>query len=91
MTVGLPSRRDAAVVPGPRGPLRPPKVPRPTPAPRVLDPFLDKVSRRLADLDERGARRLLAEFWDHHHRTGTPRVGPADHDGTPYGNRSEQQ
>lgn len=81
-TVGLPSRHGSTVVPGRRGPRRPPKVPRPSPAPRTTDPFIGKVGQRIAELDAFGTRRLLSDFWDHHHRTGTPRVGPVDHDGT---------
>lgn len=80
-TVDLPARHGTSV-PVPRGPLRPPKVPRPSPAPRTTDPFIAKVGQRIAELDTFGTRRLLGEFWDHHRRSGTPRVGPVDHDGT---------
>ncbi|MTD14900.1 DUF3327 domain-containing protein [Nakamurella sp. YIM 132087] len=56
--------------------LRPPKVPRPTPAPRTSDPALRRLAGRLLAAAPAEQARIVAEFWSGVGRSGAPMITP---------------
>lgn len=60
-------------------PPRPPKVPRPQPAPLAVSPRISRLAGELAATSY--PDQVLAEFWDSVERSGTPLIEPSMADG----------